>query len=62
MAQGARAKWDRRKERDSAVLDLNGLATEAGIAKVEYRAVAVGGSRNVDTYWALWQRYFEDPV
>ena len=32
------AKSDRRKERDSAAQDLNGLAEETGVAKVEYRA------------------------
>ena len=30
------AKYDRRKERDGAIGDLNGLAEEAGLDKVEY--------------------------
>ena len=34
------AKYDRRKERDSAIGDLNGLAEEAGLDKVGYRAGA----------------------
>ena len=38
MAQGTMAKYDRRKERDGAIGDLNGLAEEAGLDKVEYRA------------------------
>ena len=32
------AKYDRREERDGAVGDLNGLAEEAGLDKVEYSA------------------------
>ena len=32
------AKYDRRKERDGAIGDLSGLAEEAGLDKVEYRA------------------------
>ena len=34
------AKHDRRKERDSAIGDLNGLAEEAGLGTVGYRAGA----------------------
>ena len=34
------AKYDRRKERDSAIGDLSGLADEAGLDKVGYRAGA----------------------
>ena len=32
------AKYDRRKQRNGAIGDLNGLAEEAGLDKVEYRA------------------------
>ena len=34
------AKYDRRKERDNAIGDLNGLAEEAGLDTVGYRAGA----------------------
>ena len=40
MARGTMAKYDRRKERDSAIGDLSGLAEEAGLDKVGYRVGA----------------------
>ena len=44
------AKYDRRKERDSAIGDLNGLAEEAGLDKVGYRA---GAEAVADRYLRL---------
>ena len=44
------AKYDRRKERDNAIGDLNGLAEEAGLDKVGYRA---GAEAVADRYLRL---------
>ena len=44
------AKYARRKERDAAVLELNALAEEAGVDKIEYRA---GSEAVADLYVRL---------